>query len=443
MSSEQPVYIRASPLPLAVEALLSVVFPLSQPFRMKPRLFVLGSFTTPLLLVLLSSLSAVVAPDPFHVAVEKFQWPPEAVVLLDKHLNPHFNQKYTEEQADSFLAEGLLHLTEQSAKLRESTAGVIGSKRFENILRYLNVLPSHRNKVDGVEHSLLAGRHTPRWMSLPLLEPGSADHRIKHLYHVHLPNNKVVRSLDMIRLDKFQVKKHDGFWLPTAIVRPYRSSKALRFKVVYEYPTSANKYRMLHERNPELAAGSLRQALNLKQDTWTAKLGPFERRLVTDMWAKAPGSPLIDTSPLVRQRGGENSFWKRPSNLDRAGSSAAASSRVNQQREAIDDTSESETGSGGSFSDGSEREGMSSAPPNVLESHPAYTIEHNSLGARGQMSANVVRPQPRYPIPQWPLHQQELVHSGNLESGSRSFDTQHEVNLDLSLAPPASRGKYS
>lgn len=371
-------------------------------------------------LLSLSYLSVVVAPNLHSIAVSRFNWPQEAAEVLSNHLYTPLNQDYTEEQADSFLSHGLRQLFDETTKMHATKERRSGKKMLKSLIRFATVFPDHSATVEGMQRQ----EHS-RWVSVPLLEPSPTNPEVMQYHQVLLPGLRLMRSLDVIRLDKFNVKSAEGFWLPTGIVRPYWSDPAisLRLKVVYEFPTSVNKYQSLYQVNPQLAAASLRQALETKQEAWTRKLQPEELLMVTRMWDRAPGSKLLETLPSLpsfREGKGKSIWTPGPSSGSPGSPSAGRGSKLKHELPEVNTDSD--------------RASEDTAREPVTRSHAL--VEHDFFDPQREVSNHPIRPQPIYPVQHSPRQQQDAPRFG--PSYLHSLDKEHNVDLHLSLAPSAS-----
>lgn len=254
------------------------------------------------LLIFLETACAV-----FPARLDAFGWSSDAIETLRSGRHLENGPRYDERQADEFLANALVHLTRQAKERAASSAFQTGAI-FES-LNTIRFLPVHRLVTNGIEQMLGRGSTASPWFSMPLL---IADpQRPNELVHAHirLSSGRIVRSLDLIRFDKFKTHTSNGFWLPTAIVRPYFNpinTALLRFRVVYQFPTSPALYAKAYRNDPSQASAALRQILGQKEPIWLAKINSPERQFMSSLWHRALRLPgrLIDSSfftPAERQ----------------------------------------------------------------------------------------------------------------------------------------------
>lgn len=351
---------------------------------------------------------------------------------------------YTEAEANGFLATALKYHSERSV-LEYTVPRKRGSPHYYHFLTRASFWPRHSYRVEGLDPDERVFRnYAAHWFSLPLLSRNN-HHAFEHL-QTQVEDGSTVLSLDMIRFDRFHIRSVGGFWLPTAIVRPYfvPRSKLLKFRVVYEYETSPAKYQANHLEGGEgFAKDSLRRVLREKQEVWLAQLEPLEAMLLAEMWAKAPGSPLLMERPFfisADQSAGDLT----------AGSSAGEASTAGA---AIPDLNHPAVGHGSSESDEEEarlaQHALTQHPPDqhvqqvnrmppvafvtpelaAPERVSTVPVEHH--GANSWLSVQPLRPQPRYP---WQAGHLPGVNP----SYADAFDRHARPDLDQTLAPSRS-----
>lgn len=249
------------------------------------------------------------------VRFDKYEWPLDAEELLRSRLLEHANVAYTEQQADEFLANAMLYHVRESLQSSMTAQRPFERMGVSSLITSATFRPRHVVITEGLEQESPRNRHSPRWFSLPMLVADVRGSNGLSNLHIPLQNGMQVRSLDLIRFDGFKVRNRNGFWLPTAIVRPRYSpmSGRLKFTVVYEYPTSVNKYRASYHISPRLADATLQHDIRRKQGIWLRKLATADRELISRMWANAPGSALLLSSPFLSSA--KQTIWKTPAEL--------------------------------------------------------------------------------------------------------------------------------
>ncbi|TKY87790.1 hypothetical protein EX895_003371 [Sporisorium graminicola] len=344
-----------------------------------------------LLLLLVGLVSA-----PFSPALDNFDWPDGVEeILLSRYPIPP-THRYTEEQADGFLANAMLHYTRLAERrtrenLREENI------KTRNIVSAV-FLPRHRLVTDGLERKLIHRTSSPSWFSLPLLVDGTFDAGGLGYLYERLPNGGLARSLDLIRFDRFKPRRLDGFWLPTAIIRPTYGNSiergALRFTVVHQFATSLGLYVDSHLANPDSAPIVFDQALRAKQDIWLRKVSPNDRRLITKIWHKAVDSPLVLDSPFFSREERADWTWRR---LNHARASTSAHGSPGQQGSESDQHVDAST-----FSDDDEDAGIlqgvlisGNEDPSSLYMVPGPAHEF----ARAAPHGAAITPNERQPLP--------------------------------------------
>lgn len=386
-----------------------------------------GLVVTIYLLLRFATVAAV-----YPARFDTYDWPPEAEEILKAQLELPFHEHYTDQQADDFLANALLyHVREALEKTvnpgpRQRKSGVAAS------ITAATFRPRHILLTDGVEQEVHRRRYVQRWFSLPLLVTDPQDEKGWNYLHVPNQNGQIVRSLDLIRLDSFRARQKGGFWLPTAIVRPYYSpiSKSLRFRVIYEFPTSVVRYRSQYRVSPTLADYTLYHTLRRKQNVWLRKLASPDRRLISEMWEHAPRSPFILKSAFFAQP--EVSAW---SSWPRGPRAEKAVPDLNENY-GVDSSSSTEDDL---LTPGRARD-LASTSAAHGEHEPNALIEHDFFNVPDH------RPHQTSPFP-WPTpwngRPAPVPHyspSSSQWQETRSLDTETGLNLDLSLAAPSTPG---
>lgn len=243
----------------------------------------------------------------FPANLKHFDWPDDVEEMLTSGAHAQADVRYDEHQADEFLANALVHLTRLAKKERPTRAyGAMWNSIFS-----IHFLPRHRLVTDGVEEVVGGRRYASPWFSLPLFVPDPSIPDKLVYAHIRSPQGNLLRSLDLIRLDKFKPHRGSGFWIPTAIVRPKisKSTRALRFSMVYMFPTSPALYRQNFRIDPARATFALQQALQQKQGIWLAKLDPKSREEIAQVWQRAVSKPaLFIDSPIFSPA--EREAWR-------------------------------------------------------------------------------------------------------------------------------------
>ncbi|SJX66055.1 uncharacterized protein SRS1_13496 [Sporisorium reilianum f. sp. reilianum] len=254
-----------------------------------------GQWVAALILLLLFGIASAPRPQ-LSILPADYEWPENAVQILRSRYEDGPSHHYSEEEADNFLANSLLHYT-QLAQARRTKEQFRPENVREKKAKSSTFMHRHRLVIEGLDSKGNQRRGTPSWFSLPLM----VDRQGLHYLHDQLPDGRLERSLDLIRFDRYKTRKIDGFWLPTAIVRPrYRRGGPanVKFTVVHEFPTSGNKFRSLYLVNPDGAASALSQALQDKESIWLKKVSPDDHTIISRLWGKAVNSLFLLDSPF-------------------------------------------------------------------------------------------------------------------------------------------------
>ena len=373
---------------------------------------------------------------------ENFAWPTELRNLLRRgDYVPLFDQ-YTEQQADEFLANAMLYHVKEATEHAAQDLTESASLR-SSLITTVPLYPRHRILTEGLVPDVAGhrfSRFSPGWFSMPLLTNSPHNSRETEYFHVRLVNGQLIRSLDVIRFDQFRPSRSNGFWLPTAIVRPYFDTTAntLKFKVVREFPTSAVQYRQHYRISPSLAAANFHHVLQQKQGIWLGKLDPSDRDTILRVWSRATQSRLLPKSNFFTWEA--KSVWRHNANKelqDSAPSLGGDHPGADPIMISSSDDKSPETVSDADLRLSQSRRwahaGETSNSAAVPQGRQAL-VEHNFFEAHNQYPDSHAQPhathpwqhmsaQPAYHQPSWP-HVESLKEPG--------------LNLDLSLAPSSS-----
>lgn len=133
-----------------------------------------------------------------YTSCTKYEWPKEVLQLLFKAYKP-FAETYTEEQANNFVVNGLVHL-ERNMKADE-VFDILGSDGNH----------ISRSVVYGTDEAL-GPRYKTRWRWLPLID--GFDQEGKPLYHTSTwSDGTTIKSMDLLRLDYLSLMICDSFCL--------------------------------------------------------------------------------------------------------------------------------------------------------------------------------------------------------------------------------------
>ncbi|CDU23081.1 uncharacterized protein SPSC_01711 [Sporisorium scitamineum] len=288
----------------------------------------LGPPVVALGLLFLSSVAT--APNPPRLDV--FDWPENAREILRERysVSPPKLSSYTEQQADHFLANAILHLTRLAEHQSKGASPQPETVRMTNIMT-VNFLTKHRLTIKRIEKQKSKKASPSPWFSIPLLVSNPRNAHDLIYFHEPDAHGRMVRSLDVIRFDRFSARTHSGFWLPTAILRPTfgaaSSTNNLQFQMVYEFPISVTRFRTNYLENPESAKGAFHQALGQKGGIWLGKLRDPDRGLISQMWLNAIKSPLLFDSPFFALQEKTESKAKQSNTLQHTTSARGSSSQ--------------------------------------------------------------------------------------------------------------------
>ncbi|SPO32228.1 uncharacterized protein UTRI_02785 [Ustilago trichophora] len=375
-----------------------------------------------------------------------YEWPAEAEQILKAGHQVTFDQGYSEAQADEFLANALVYHVRQAFERARQPYGRYQRTRIEPLISAATLRPKHTTATKGIVQATRRRLYKARWFSSPLfIEDSRSPMGVAHL-HVPLPDQRKVPSLDLIRFDLFKPRTTNGFWLPTAIVRPqYQPEKGrITFKKIYEYPTSVVLYRHKHRKSPLAAAESLEHTLLQKGHVWLRKLDYVDRDRIYKMWMKAPGSDNFLSSPFFNP---EDSRLRKSAG-DRAPESSTAMGHSSHQPVIdVDSSSEEDvppvahefdTGSRHSSETLSDIPEASTSGANTFEQDAPDLVEHDFLNPQRNLPIQPIRPQALYPWQQRPIKFWSHPAPGfQQQHSSDPIPREGDVNLDLSLGPPS------
>lgn len=248
--------------------------------------------------------ASVTAP-PTGTGLEAFGYIKEDSKALRARLRDPARHHYSEEQADEFLANAMLRYTQ----LVRDYAIQATPHQKARTLANAKFLPVHRTRT--VEIDRKYGRDaqwSPNWFSLPLLIDHESTDQDLHYFRERTRYGYVERSLDLIRFDRFNPYSHEGFWLPTAIVRPNypRKGGKLSFTLVHEFPTSPRIFWYKYQSDPGGARVALEEVLERKKGIWLGKVQREDRDIISTLWKSAATSNLIPQRKHFLAKEGEN-----------------------------------------------------------------------------------------------------------------------------------------
>lgn len=206
--------------------------------------------------------------------LDGYQWPAEAEQMLTAGHQVPLDQTYSEAQADEFLANAMFYQGREALARARQPYVRYQKSSVATLITAATLRPKHTATTHGIPQETPRRSNKARWFSLPLfVAKAESPMGVEHL-QIRLPDQRTVRSLDLIRFDVFKPRSDLGFWLPTAIIRPvYQRARArLAFRKNYEYPTSVVLNRRMHRHSPLAAKESLRRTLWQKHRVWLQKL---------------------------------------------------------------------------------------------------------------------------------------------------------------------------
>ncbi|SPO25114.1 uncharacterized protein UTRI_02785_B [Ustilago trichophora] len=379
---------------------------------------------------------------------EGYEWPAEAEQLLTAGLRVPLGQTYSEAQADEFLANAMLHHVREALARSRQPYVRYQTNSLDTLITTATLRPKHTVSTDGIPQETRRRSIKARWFSSPLfVAKAESPMGVEH-FQIRLPDQRTVRSLDLIRFDVFKPRSGLGFWLPTAIIRPvYRPGSArLSFRKIYEYPTSVVLYRRMHRISPQAAKESLRRTLWRKHRVWLQKLDDVERDLIYQVWMKALRSDRILESPF---------FTANDRQLaTSAGNKAPESSTplpdithppvVDMDSSGEEDTPPLNAHEFGLPSPHSS-ENLANIPEastsgaHAFEQGAPDLVEHDFFNPQRNLASQPIRPQALYPWQERPIGLRSHPPPGFLQQHtSTPILRENDVNLDLSLGTPSS-----
>ncbi|SNX83556.1 uncharacterized protein MEPE_02263 [Melanopsichium pennsylvanicum] len=378
---------------------------------------------------LLFYLNTPLAANPTRLDV--YDWPEEAMQLLESGQLQSLPQRFprwTEKQADKFLANAMLSFVE------DAKAALEGSRR-PNLplkLKTASARIRHRISTVGIEQETPLEVGNPGWFSLPLHDRNPQNPKDIRPLIFKIDDDHMVPSLDLIRFDSFNSRERRGFWLPTAIIRPTYdiARQRLIFHVVYEYPTSVIRYREQYRNSPELARETLKATLDKKKDLWLHKLEHRDRNLIYDTWSNAPGSDLFTSSKFFGTEQGVVGS-SRPH-----GPTNQGAFEVSSDEEYIptqDPTAAASTRTQTLAYDGGQASSSRSRAPHH---EPPALFEYDVPNLYNRFTYQPSRARPPYMWPQGPNRFFHHPASAFQTPETQRSNRHPDVDLDLSLAPP-------